>query len=256
MRGWDPKTKREITARAGAGDDTSTMGGRDSGPALAQRVVGTSTLVVVDQPPLTPEDAESIAKGRLDDMALDFVTRRGQLHRRATDPARGGSSSAASAGGSPASITSSASRTRSPRARATSPRSPSGGAPHEPLPDARRPPGRARRPPVGPRGGHRDRDQQQRPRHARPGQGEVPGGPRATTTKGRARGRGWRQTVRRQCARVVFLPQVGDEVLVAFDSATSIGPTCSERCGTGRTPRRRATAMGATATSSTRGAAT
>ena len=77
VQGWSPKDKKVITARAGGGDETTTMGGRDSGPTLAQRVVGPSTLMIVSEPPATPEDAEAMARGRLEQVALDFVIAEG-----------------------------------------------------------------------------------------------------------------------------------------------------------------------------------
>ena len=73
VQGWDARDKREMRGRAGAGDEASRMGGTDTGATLVQGLVGATPLVVVGEPPATPEDAESMARGRFNLMAFDLV---------------------------------------------------------------------------------------------------------------------------------------------------------------------------------------
>lgn len=77
VQGWSAKEKKAITGRAGPGDETTKMGGRETGPAMAQRLAGDSALVLVSEPPATPEDADAMAKGHLDEMGLDLITAEG-----------------------------------------------------------------------------------------------------------------------------------------------------------------------------------
>lgn len=77
VQGWSPKEKKAIRGRAGPGDETSPMGGKETGPAAVERLIGKAPLVVVDDPPATPEDAEIMAKGQLNATAFEFLTGEG-----------------------------------------------------------------------------------------------------------------------------------------------------------------------------------
>ena len=50
VRGWDVKQKQVIVGRASAGQETTTMGGRTSGPAAARVAFGASSAAIVDVP--------------------------------------------------------------------------------------------------------------------------------------------------------------------------------------------------------------
>jgi phage protein D len=72
VRGWDVKQKQVIVERAKVGQE-ATMTGEVSGPRRAQVVFGTSSAVVVDVPLESSEEASAMARGRLDDAALDYL---------------------------------------------------------------------------------------------------------------------------------------------------------------------------------------
>jgi phage protein D len=73
VRGWDVKGKKPIVATATAGQVTSTGGGGSSGPRAARQAFGTSSEASVDLPVRSVAEADRIARGRLDDLALDYV---------------------------------------------------------------------------------------------------------------------------------------------------------------------------------------
>lgn len=64
LRGWSPKDNAEIraSAGAGAGDAVSTMGGSDTGAALAEDAFGAATLAIGDQPVLNQAEADQLAR--------------------------------------------------------------------------------------------------------------------------------------------------------------------------------------------------
>lgn len=76
VQGWSAKDKKEITGRATSGDETK-VGGRDSGAALAAQILSAPPTVVVTDEPSTPEDAELMARARLNEAAFDLVVGEG-----------------------------------------------------------------------------------------------------------------------------------------------------------------------------------
>jgi phage protein D len=73
VRGWDVKQKKEIVGKASIGQESSTMGGRATGPRAAQRALGKGTTAVVVEPVRSKAEADQIALGELDDVALGYV---------------------------------------------------------------------------------------------------------------------------------------------------------------------------------------
>ncbi len=71
-RGWDVKTKKEISGRADPGQ-LASMGAK-SGPATAKRTFGAGTLITVDAAPTVAAHADSMSRNRLNRSALAFVT--------------------------------------------------------------------------------------------------------------------------------------------------------------------------------------
>jgi phage protein D len=72
VRGWDVKQKQVIVGKATVGQETTTGGG-SSGPRAARQAFGGSSTASVDLPVHTVAEADAIARGRFDDIALDFV---------------------------------------------------------------------------------------------------------------------------------------------------------------------------------------
>lgn len=77
VRGWDPKEKKEIIGKSKTGDEKSTMGGKTSGPKMADEAFGAAVSLMTDQPVMTQAEADQIAKARLNEMALELITGQG-----------------------------------------------------------------------------------------------------------------------------------------------------------------------------------
>ena len=73
VRGWSPKDKAVILGSASAGDEATQMGGSSTGPQAASSAFGQSSLVGVDQPVFSQAEADQMALGRLNEMALAYV---------------------------------------------------------------------------------------------------------------------------------------------------------------------------------------
>jgi len=72
-RGWDLKTKQEISSTASSGQVAPPTGAKSSGPATAKRSFGAGNLVSTDAAPTVTGQAESMSRGRLIRSALGFV---------------------------------------------------------------------------------------------------------------------------------------------------------------------------------------
>jgi phage protein D len=77
VQGWNPNDKKAITGRASAGDAGTTMGGSRSGLKVADEAFGAATGTIVDRPVLSQAEADQIARGRLREMALAYITGEG-----------------------------------------------------------------------------------------------------------------------------------------------------------------------------------
>jgi phage protein D len=73
VRGWDPIAKRALVGRAGASDVPRTMGGEQVGPATVEGLFGPRTLTVVEYPVATQNEADLLAAGLLNEVALEYV---------------------------------------------------------------------------------------------------------------------------------------------------------------------------------------
>ena len=72
VRGWDPKDKKEVTARSQTGDERQ-MGGSASGPAATRRAFNGTGHTTVRMPLLSQAEADQLAKGWFGEMALRYV---------------------------------------------------------------------------------------------------------------------------------------------------------------------------------------
>jgi phage protein D len=73
VRGWDPRTKQALVGQARATDLPATMRGTQVGPAAVQSLFGPRTLTVVEQPIATQNEADLLARGLLNDLALNYI---------------------------------------------------------------------------------------------------------------------------------------------------------------------------------------
>lgn len=75
VRGYDPKAKKEIVGRAGAGDEETTMGGAQTGAQVAAQAFGSQREEVrVATPVASQEEADQIARAIYNQRALELVT--------------------------------------------------------------------------------------------------------------------------------------------------------------------------------------
>jgi phage protein D len=73
VKGWDPKNKKEIVGRSGAGDESGLMAGKASGPSSVQSIFGKSGGACVRAPVQNQADADLMAKQRFGEMALGYI---------------------------------------------------------------------------------------------------------------------------------------------------------------------------------------
>ena len=73
VRGWDVKQKQPIVGRAAVGQEKTAIGEGTSGPRATRQAFGRSSAASVDLPVRTVAEADAIARGRLDELALDYV---------------------------------------------------------------------------------------------------------------------------------------------------------------------------------------
>jgi phage protein D len=71
VRSWDVKTKQAIVGAARVGQEAAM--GRASGPKAANRAFGKASTGIVDQPVRGKAEADQIALGRLNELALAYV---------------------------------------------------------------------------------------------------------------------------------------------------------------------------------------
>ncbi|HEX8140074.1 MAG TPA: contractile injection system protein, VgrG/Pvc8 family [Pyrinomonadaceae bacterium] len=77
VQGWNIKTKEAIVGRARQGDEVSTMSGSKLGVAISESAFDKTKTFVVDKPVFSEGEAAQIAKGRFNELAVDFITGEG-----------------------------------------------------------------------------------------------------------------------------------------------------------------------------------
>jgi phage protein D len=78
VRGWDPKTKKEIIGRATAPQDTPQVGESRSGGEAARRAFNIdSKEIVVNRTPATQGDADAMAQSICDEIGNSFIQAEG-----------------------------------------------------------------------------------------------------------------------------------------------------------------------------------
>ena len=77
VRGWDRKNKEALVGTAAAGGISARMAGSALGASDAGSAFGEAEVLVVDHPVASTAEAEQMAKGIIEDMALDYVTGEG-----------------------------------------------------------------------------------------------------------------------------------------------------------------------------------
>jgi phage protein D len=76
VQGWNPKQKKELVGRSRAADVRGNMGA-NNGPTVTQRAFDGTISVAVRSPVFSQEEADALATGMLNEMALTYVTGEG-----------------------------------------------------------------------------------------------------------------------------------------------------------------------------------
>ncbi len=74
VRAWDPVEKVEIIGKAASSDIDDRMGGATTGPDLVKKILGGSKAVIVDIPVRSKAEADTVARGKLNERARNFIT--------------------------------------------------------------------------------------------------------------------------------------------------------------------------------------
>ncbi len=72
VQGWDVTQKKAILGKAATGSEQA-MGGNSTGPKATKRAFGKSSVTQVHSPVATKAEADQMARGRLDEMALHYI---------------------------------------------------------------------------------------------------------------------------------------------------------------------------------------
>ncbi|MFN0085517.1 MAG: phage late control D family protein [Blastocatellia bacterium] len=77
VQGWDAKIKKAITGRARSGDEVSKMGGRQLGASITESAFFATKNIITGVPVSSEGEANQIARGKFNDMAVEFITGEG-----------------------------------------------------------------------------------------------------------------------------------------------------------------------------------
>jgi phage protein D len=77
VQGWDAKTKKAITGRARSGDAVSKMDGRQLGASITESAFFATKNIIIDKPVFSEGEANQIARGKFNEMAIEFITGEG-----------------------------------------------------------------------------------------------------------------------------------------------------------------------------------
>lgn len=77
VRGWDPRSKKEIIGKAKSGDEHTTLGGKESATKLSETAFGQTETVVVDRPIHSQAEADALARARFNELSMSFISAEG-----------------------------------------------------------------------------------------------------------------------------------------------------------------------------------
>ena len=78
VRGWSPRAKREIVGRATRTQEMPEVGESDQGGEMSERAFGSAgTEIIVNRPVSTQAEADALAQSRLDEIGGDFIQAEG-----------------------------------------------------------------------------------------------------------------------------------------------------------------------------------
>jgi phage protein D len=82
VRGWSVKAKDTLVGQSRTGDEVSSMGGRQTGPAASQSAFGAAARTLSHWPVDNQAEADQIAKAQLNEHALAYITGEGACQGR------------------------------------------------------------------------------------------------------------------------------------------------------------------------------
>jgi uncharacterized protein len=82
IRGWSVKDKKELVARAKAGDEVSSMGGQSTGAAITESAFGAAAVLSYAVPVLTQAEADQMARGGFNRAILTLISGDGLCNGR------------------------------------------------------------------------------------------------------------------------------------------------------------------------------
>ena len=77
VQGWDVKTKKAIVGRARSGDAEPNPRGQQLGAGITESAFFATKNTIIDKPIFSEGEANQIAKGKFNDMAVEFITGEG-----------------------------------------------------------------------------------------------------------------------------------------------------------------------------------
>jgi uncharacterized protein len=77
VKGWNPIEKKALFSQVGAGTENSKMAGNKSGAQIVKKAFGTSSHTVVTQPVSSKAEADAMALGQFQDIAIAYITAEG-----------------------------------------------------------------------------------------------------------------------------------------------------------------------------------
>ena len=78
VRGWDAKAKQPIVGRAGAGDETTKMGGKQTGAEVSANAFSAQPRTITAQILLDANEATEVAKAHYNRQQSDFIEAQGE----------------------------------------------------------------------------------------------------------------------------------------------------------------------------------
>jgi len=78
VKGWDPKTKKEIIGKAGSGDEHTSLGGAQTAVKIAEEAHGATKTFKVTQPIHSQAEADELARSHYNKLSMNFITGEGK----------------------------------------------------------------------------------------------------------------------------------------------------------------------------------
>ncbi|MBD3382516.1 MAG: hypothetical protein GF404_10005 [candidate division Zixibacteria bacterium] len=78
VKGWDPKTKKEIIGKSRSGDEHTTLGGAQTATQIMESAHGSTKTFKVDRPIHSQAEADALARAHFNRLSMGFVTGEGK----------------------------------------------------------------------------------------------------------------------------------------------------------------------------------